>query len=82
MSAADEARDTATVIRHGTSAGWNAHNVLGIPACDDCRDANTRYIRAWRRTKGIGQHHWPLTLPAVLADAPTLGAVLAQAWRA
>ena len=81
MSADVEARDTPA-IRHGTYAGWNAHNKQCIPTCDDCRDANTRYIRAWRRTKGIGEHHWPLTLPATLADAPTIGVVLAQAWRA
>lgn len=34
---------------HGTYAGWNWHQRYEVPMCDDCLDAQRRYIAAWRK---------------------------------
>lgn len=70
------------LILHGTRSGWNKHMQHHIPVCDDCQSANTRYMADFRRIRGIGLYHWPLTIPPTLADLATLGAVLAQGFRA
>jgi len=69
-------------IDHGTYPGWQAHGSRGIPMCDDCRDAQARYVRDLRRrAHGIGMYHWPPIIRPDLADLSTLGAVLAQSFR-
>lgn len=45
-------------------------------------EANAIYARDWRRTKGIGAHHYPITVDPRTADIPTLGGVLAANFRA
>lgn len=39
-------------IRHGTYAGYQQHNRLSIPPCDDCRDALAAYQRDYRSRTG------------------------------
>lgn len=39
---------TRDPINHGTYAGYQKHNRLGTPPCDDCRDANAAYARQYR----------------------------------
>lgn len=67
----------------GTKAGWDRH-MRGKqgPACEPCHEANTFYMRSWRRTKGIGAHHYPITVDPRTADIPTLGGILAANFRA
>ena len=38
-------------IEHGTYGGYNQHNKLNIPMCDDCRRAGTNYLYEWRQIK-------------------------------
>ena len=83
MTTADETRDATTEVVHGTVSGAQRHRKNHEPVCEDCLRGAAEYMADWRRrTRGVAAYHWPLTLPATLADAPALGAVLAQAWRA
>lgn len=69
-------------IEHGTYRGWNAHQRHGIPMCEDCTEAQARYMRQLRRTRhGVGQFHFPVVLRGDLAELPTFGVILAESIR-
>lgn len=49
---------------------------------DEVRRAAAAYMKDWRRrTLGVAAFDWPVELRPDLADVPTLGVALAQAWR-
>jgi hypothetical protein len=49
---------TATRVPHGTYAGWNWHQRTGTPTCEDCRAAQSEYMRRRRKTGLV-----PIELP-------------------
>lgn len=40
-------------MSHGTYAGYQRHIRAGDTPCDECRTANTLYVRAWRARGGM-----------------------------
>ena len=42
----------ASRAKHGTDSGYFTHRRLGIPYCDACRKAHTRYNNDYRRDAG------------------------------
>ena len=76
----------ATVIRHGTSAGYQQHILRKVPLCQPCRDARSAYMASYKAARaavGRPQEAAPATrLPTEAIDTVALALELELGGRA